>query len=481
MEVLSSEEDEGGKNISLSRYHLYCEICDISCTDTQGLQDHFGGARHRRKLEMAGMDTSLTDIVEKPQDIHIWNKIVRCLLCKVILMGSDCMLHAKCNIHQRKLEVMSQRNRDFYTDVSNCFKLVDIKEEVGEYGNKGVFCEMCQLEFSGKDHLELHLRGKKHQKKARWFFISDHDSQKYKQVWCSLCKVFVNNIEELDTHFSGKHHMKVLKRKGISWQLLVDSYGESSVGVIGPPPRPSRSRHHSEDHSSKSSHHSKKYNRSPSITDRSPKSSKHDSRSPPRSRRPSSNHTSRSRHYSTDNHTSYVQARKTSPPRSPKKEPLSPDTTTSPSPMDQEQKEMPEVDPNFTLPQMTWANLYVQLPDYNPNFPRCLRKPRHNPSNETIYQYPLLAVGKFVEELETVDPKLKEMEERVRAATREREEKERIERRKRREIEPREREQWRGRSGGGWRGRERDRSRRERDLRSTLIEKREHRRASRHH
>lgn len=486
------EEDDWGARKGGTKI-LYCEVCDVEAPSFEALQDHFGGSRHRKKLEVAGMSTSLTDLVERPKNIDIWNKVVKCLLCKVILLGSDCMLHRKSSDHQKKICCMSERNQDFYGDISNCFKAVKVDDEELERKRATRFyCKMCELELSGKDHLDLHLRGKKHQKKARWLYVGGGDQ---KQVWCSLCKVFVNNIEELNRHFSGKHHIKVLKRSGVDFNILLDSYGEGVVGNLDPVQQQrlsSSSRHHSSDYSSRSKPHYPSHLDSPSRKEYSP---------------PPHGHSSRTRHRSMDDHvsaSSQSSSSKTrhqsynsvthSPSRSDYDSSARSDHSASKSKMESQTSQTSEVfspplspkfspkssssmEEDFILPKPTWTSMYTELPEYNRRRPRMLREARSRNAGEVVYHYPLLAVGNFIDEMKVDDPRFSEMEEKIHAATREREAKEREASRKERDPRRRDSGGWERRSYGSNRGRRgsSSSSRPGRDLRRTLNQRREER------
>lgn len=219
----SSSSSEGEEEFGVTKDRtmgLYCEVCDVTSSSVQHLQMHFAGCKHKKKLELAGLNTKLTDYIERPKNLNIWKSVVRCILCKVIMVGAECLVHAKASQHQRKLSKMSQRNKDFYSEVDNCFKVVE-KEEGFEdaAGEEGFSCGLCKIELSGKEHLELHLNGKKHLKKVHWRRISDRksNSREYKQVWCSLCRVFVNDLEGFEGHIRGRQHIKMLKRDGRCW------------------------------------------------------------------------------------------------------------------------------------------------------------------------------------------------------------------------------------------------------------------------
>jgi hypothetical protein len=330
---------------------------------------HFAGSKHKKKLEMAGLSTDLTDYVERPKNLDIWSCIVRCLLCKVIMLGAECLIHGKSAEHERKLSKMSQRNKDFYSEVDNCFKVVE-KDRKGA-DEEDLSCGLCEVELSGKDHLELHLKGKKHLKRCHWLRIGSKESnaREYKQVWCSLCKVFVNNLEGFEGHIRGRQHIKRLKKEGVKWRVLVDSYGEESVGADTQ--RLSREAIRDSDRTSERREH--------------------------RAYHPSCHDGGRSsRLNSSGEH--------------------SPSTSSSPS-------QLP------TLPAPSWKSKYALLPEYDSRLPKVLREGKPCTERRSIIQRPLLAVGAYVDRMNEYDPRLSEMEQASQLATQEREAKEREERR----------------------------------------------------
>ena len=415
------EEEVFGVEHSRDASQFYCEVCDCTNSSVQDLQLHFAGSRHKRKLEMAGLSIKLTRLVERPKNLDIWKTMVRCLLCKDIMLGCDCLIHAKCHTHQRKLGKMSgQRNRDFYTDISNCFKPIatsaSFEESMGGGGDSGqFFCEPCKLELSSKEHLEIHVSGKKHSKRMRWLFISgDEESEReYRQIWCSLCRVFMNTVEGFDGHIRGRTHVKELKKAGVEWQLLVSAYGEDLVGSqLFPTPRHLSDRI---DHAPSSGGIVKSESGENSHLARHSRDS-NTSASRDRSRSRSPRHSSHAYHSSSAHDDS------------------------SPSPVSS---------------RPSWKEAYSSIPDYHPGLPRSqvLREGKRHNTGRVIYQKPLLAIGEWVERLDVADPRLKEMEERVRTVTQERVVREREKEQREEEEEERGWRGYRGRGGrGGFRG-----------------------------
>lgn len=424
----SERDEEGGEEevFGVERTHFYCEVCDSTDTSIQGLQFHFAGSRHKRKLEMAGLSIKLTPLIERPKNLDIWKTMVKCLLCKDMMLGCDCLIHAQSLAHQHKLSKMSgQRNQDFYTDIGNCFKPIATSSNfeclMGGGGDSGkFFCEPCKLELSSKQHLEIHVSGKKHTKRMRWLFISDAEGseREYRQVWCSLCRIFVTTVKDFDGHIKGRTHMKALKRAGVEWQLLISTYGENVVGAQVPPPSHRR------------------------LSDRKDHTT---SSSSTGTRRLSDDR--KDRHSTRDRST--ASARERSRSRLPRQHSNRAPNSSSPSSRARDDSSPSPVGSRFPihLPMPMWKEAYSSIPHYHPGLPRAhvLREGMRHVTGRVIHQKPLLAIGEWAGNVDVADPRLKEMEERVRTVTRERVVK---------ETRARDREEERGRGyGGGYSGR----------------------------
>lgn len=500
----------------------YCEICDVESNSITTLRSHFEGAKHKKKVELVGLDNSLKN---DPEDAEIWNKLVQCTLCNVMLLGADCMLHTHGPLHQKRLSAMSREDQKKYSKVSTCFQEMWTNLDPSE--GETFSCETCQLQFVDHDHLTMHLKGKKHEKKMRWLYVSSMGSNdEVKTYWCSLCGQFVNRLQQMDKHLTGKRHIKELKKKGVKLELLVDCYGvdEDEEDLIAPPPvakkeemsededmmnnhdmfssdeyeevdrydgdvssssthRDSKDkyryiRYRDDDHSRDRSRSTARRRHTSSLSrsrrdrsrDRQDQSRdrsgdrhhRYDSRDRRRSssgRRPDqsrsrsrrreehrsrADHSGSGRHDQRANHrdvnrrvvdmscenredghadsnhresssslTGYRIPKRTSgKPPSPNGITLSPDSTF----------EGNKNRKNYF--KSSWYNKYTSIPTYDPQKPKILQtpRPRREQGNNVIYQYPLLNVGSWcVEQLGRPDPQLKEMEERTRRATRERE------------------------------------------------------------
>ena len=482
--MFSDEDSQEDNDFKAAPHVLFCEVCDTTFTSSDHLQAHFAGARHRKALEKAGLSAELTEYIQRPKNLEIWNVTVKCLLCKVMLLGCDSLIHAKSDKHLRKLSEMSRRNSDFYSDIGNCFVPVEMEEDPRKRGC--YFCEQCRIELSGKEHLELHLKGKKHQQKARWLYLDQKDEQDSRRVWCTLCKKFVNSIQELEQHFVGRTHIRTLKRHGVKYELLLDQFGEERVG--GRPVAPYSSRHSPRPRDQSASVSSRHMERSGSGSGHSVGTSDRDRYRP----RHSSDHEdfkfrhhssgSRSRHSSEDGRRHSSSGTRAPPPplpprdrrrsrersrsRSPlrhsnnnshssslpriKKEDISP---SPPPPPPSPPPPPPPVEEFKGLIWPKWEDAYDSLPEYHQGWPDVLRDGRKHHKGAVIYQKPLLAVADYVGRLEEEDPKLVEQGQRIEQETKKREKEER-------EKEKEEGREFRGRGGGREDGR-RDSDRRD--------------------
>lgn len=517
------ELEEEEEDFSMQYNHtnrFYCELCDTSNSSMDQLQMHFAGSKHKKKLEVAGLSSKLIDYVERPKNVDIWNQTVRCLLCKVIMMGSECLIHNESTEHQKKLTKMSQRNQDFYSDISNCFRTVETTSattnvtsltsssapgptsaplslsgrEMGgslsmhysASGRRSYECGMCKLHLSDKEHLKLHLDGKKHQKRVRWMRLSAKEgtNSEMRQVWCSLCHTFVTNKAGFESHIRGRSHVRVLRSSGVPWRVLAEAYGESIVGAEPSPSWPPNSS--GGDGAGGKMGESKRHKLLSSSSSSSSRSSSRDSkmgRSHDRnsSRRrgdwmpssldqrhtaatattpataaatvatggsgsnhlPSSNHqqsclSSSQQQQQGDHHshtsTSFKQDNESPPPP-----PLvPPDNEAMPLPDSTTHRD--EKTTFIPLPHPKWASAYSAIPDYNPTLPRLLRNKRKPPTeHRVIFQQPLMAVGHILDQLNLDDPRFGEMDQRIRSSTQEREVKDREREREERREEERER------------------------------------------
>ena len=123
------------------------------------------------------------------------------------------------------------------------YETVDIQEE-HEKGKKKYRCILCDVDFPSKQPYELHIQGKKHEKKLRWTNSDGRDpddgGNNSAQFWCGICSVFCSTANDLDKHFSGRQHAKGLRIKGVSKEVIHDTLPENTKlfpTIPNPPPR----------------------------------------------------------------------------------------------------------------------------------------------------------------------------------------------------------------------------------------------------
>lgn len=92
-------------------------------------------------------------------------------------------------------------------------------------------CTLCSVVLPRKDLFEIHLKGKKHNKRLRWKDACERDPDdggyEGAQFWCGICGIFCCSADALDKHFSGKQHAKMLRAKGVSEDQIQESLPDS--------------------------------------------------------------------------------------------------------------------------------------------------------------------------------------------------------------------------------------------------------------
>ena len=214
----------------------YCEVCKINSTSVQSLQLHFAGAKHKKNLAKKGLSDDLDDLVKLPKDETVSDTILKCVLCNVILQGSEIDVHSRAVKHKEMLSQVRVNNRysgemQWYEPVNTATEIepnINISEDHFE-------CKMCGVVLPKEEQFALHMNGKKHQKKMRWKHISGNDPEDggndAAQFWCSICNIFCSDRDVLDQHFAGKRHAKMLRTKGVSENEISEGL-ESNVKVF---------------------------------------------------------------------------------------------------------------------------------------------------------------------------------------------------------------------------------------------------------
>lgn len=225
--MLEEELDilEGNLERERSRASCYCDTCDVHASGIIGLQKHFAGAKHRKNLAKRGFTDNFDQLVKPPSDERVSNAIVKCVLCSVILQGSEIDVHtnsekhtemvSKVKVEEAEADSKNGIETQWYVPVVTCEETKPDDESITKT-NGPFLCELCSLEVLTKDNLDLHLNGKKHQKKLRWKHIIEGNGNSQAQYWCSICSIFCTQRQALDQHFAGKQHAKMLRSKGVS-------------------------------------------------------------------------------------------------------------------------------------------------------------------------------------------------------------------------------------------------------------------------
>lgn len=215
---------------------FYCDVCKTNSTSVQSLQKHFAGAKHRKNLAKKGLSNDLDHLIKLPKDEAVSDTILKCVLCNVILQGSEIDIHSKATKHREMLSQIHVSNK--YSGETQWYEPVNTATEAEpniSISENHFECKMCAVVLLKEEHFLLHLNGKKHQKRMRWKHISGNDLEDCgndsAQFWCSICGIFCSDREVLDKHFAGKKHAKMLRLKGVSEDEIKEGM-ESNVKVF---------------------------------------------------------------------------------------------------------------------------------------------------------------------------------------------------------------------------------------------------------
>ena len=202
------EEDE--EYMPRTCMEFNCEVCGISTTSFQTLQTHFAGAKHQKNLRKVGYGNTFKSVHEV-RDPQLSGKILRCILCDVILTEAEVGIHVACETHVNALKKVEERFKDM--DPDKWFDEVTKKSKNLKDGYK---CTLCVIALPTLEGFRMHIRGKRHQKAVK---LATRDesvlpSENSTPVWCQICNIYCTNQESLDLHLRGKRHLKTLKNKG---------------------------------------------------------------------------------------------------------------------------------------------------------------------------------------------------------------------------------------------------------------------------
>ena len=220
------------------RVEFNCEVCDVRATNFDALQKHFAGAKHQKNLRKVGYGRNFK-AVHEVQSPELSGKIIRCILCCVVLSGAELGVHVRCDSHLKALEKVEDRFKEM--DPDKWFEEVTPKSEMSN--KSGYKCTLCQVNLPTFEGYQIHVKGKRHQKAVK-LAMNDESvlpGENVQPFWCQICNIYCTNQESLDIHLRGKKHMKVLKNKGINEEEVKmegqdDPTGSSSTQAPLPNP-----------------------------------------------------------------------------------------------------------------------------------------------------------------------------------------------------------------------------------------------------
>lgn len=229
----SNEDDEMEEEelVPRQRMEFYCEVCGITATTFNALQVHFAGARHNKNLRKVGYGNNFRSIHEV-RDPQLSNKILRCLLCDVILTEAEVSIHVGCTTHLNALE----RAEDRFKDMDPDKWFVEATKVSFKTPKNGYACTLCNITLPNFEGFQTHLQGKRHAKAVKISTTTSAENPNVSQVWCNICNIFCTNQESLDIHLKGKKHQKALKNRGvIQEEKGSKSSSNSSPAIVANP------------------------------------------------------------------------------------------------------------------------------------------------------------------------------------------------------------------------------------------------------
>ena len=204
----NDEDDE--MEVPRQKMEFYCEVCGITATTFDALQVHFAGAKHNKNLRKVGYGNTFKSMHEV-RDPQLSNKILRCLLCDVILTEAEVSIHVGCTTHVKALERAEERFKEM--DPDKWF--VEATKLSIKAPKNGYTCTLCNITLPNFEGFQAHMQGKRHMKAVKISSATPSvENSNVSQVWCNICNIFCTNQESLDIHLKGKKHQKTLKNKG---------------------------------------------------------------------------------------------------------------------------------------------------------------------------------------------------------------------------------------------------------------------------
>ena len=227
-EISDGDEEEEGDVLPRQRMDYYCEVCDIYTNTFHELQTHFGGSKHNKNLRKIGYATAFKPRHEV-RDPELHGKILRCLLCEVILTEAEVGYHVGSKSHATSLQQSEERFREM--DPDKWFV------EVTKFSEKtpaGYMCAVCEVTLPTFEGYKIHVRGKRHLKALKFSSGQDQTDLQSTPFPCQICSIFCPSQEALDTHLKGKRHHKALKHRGIV--LSSDDKAKPAVNTVDSSP-----------------------------------------------------------------------------------------------------------------------------------------------------------------------------------------------------------------------------------------------------
>jgi hypothetical protein len=149
--------------------YFYCKICELDLQSQVCFDQHNSGKNHKKKLELketkqiSSLNTQSMILEAKPaSNIQIKAKEFKCDLCSITCTSKDHLeLHLSGRKHKLKEHIkINCKSNQSETKPTDLVQQLDKKEEVTN-------CEICDMKFNYNFELKTHLAGKKHLKKVK--------------------------------------------------------------------------------------------------------------------------------------------------------------------------------------------------------------------------------------------------------------------------------------------------------------------------